>query len=187
MLVDSLVIGFLVGKLRGGRFTNLIHVKIISPWLVLAAFSMQYVAMFIFPQLVQQAIFISYVCLMLFCFLNRQNYGFYFMFAGILLNVIVMFANEGRMPVEGKAAQSLSPQDYPALEAGVYGKHVLMSDQTKLNFLGDIFYLKSPYPHPTIVSLGDIIFSIGVILFIYKMMRNRNSISQDGRGVHVKV
>lgn len=97
------------------------------------------------------------------------------MILGILLNVIVMLANHGRMPVDIEAATILSPEDVPALLAGEYGKHIALSDNTHLNFLGDIFFLQAPYPRPIIVSLGDLVLSIGVIIFIYKVMVSRKT------------
>ncbi|BCJ87035.1 DUF5317 family protein [Effusibacillus dendaii] len=53
------------------------------------------------------------------------------------------------------------------------GKHIAMSTQTHLNFLGDIFYLHAPYPHETLVSLGDIVLNVGGFIFIQKMMVKR--------------
>lgn len=170
MLIDGIVIGLIFAKLAGGKFAKLLLVHFTAPWLIAIAFVVQYASIFFFPNILLIAILISYILLFLFSVLNRMIPGFYLVLAGIFMNILVMMVNKGRMPVELEAAKDLSPEDFPALVAGEYGKHIAMSDQTHLNFLGDIFYLHAPYPHPTIVSLGDIVFSMGMIYFIYKIM-----------------
>lgn len=170
MLVDGIVIGIILALLRGGRFGNLANVDLKAVWLTIVAFAVQFSAIFLFPSLLAQAIILSYGILILFCLANRRESGFYLIMLGMLLNIIVMLANGGRMPVEMTAAAHLSPQDVPALEAGTYGKHIAMSDETNLNFLGDIIYLRSPYPHHTIVSIGDLLLSLGVILYLQQAM-----------------
>jgi len=170
LLIDGIVIGFLIALLRGGKFGNLANVDLKAVWLTVIAFAIQFSAIFLFPSLLAQAVILSYGILIIFCLVNRRQAGFYLMVAGMLLNIIVMLANGGRMPVEMTAAAHLSPQDVPALEAGTYGKHIAMSDQTHLNFLGDFIYLRSPYPHHTIISIGDILLSLGVILYLQKAM-----------------
>jgi hypothetical protein len=173
MFIDGVVIGVIIALIMGGKLSNLLSISIKYSWLILIGFSIQFAAIFIFPDHLLMAIIISNVALLSFCYLNRKQIGFNYMTIGILLNVIVMLANGGRMPVEPDAAKILSPEDFPELVAGEYGKHVVISTETHLNFLGDIFFLNHPYPRPIIISIGDIILSIGIILFLYKSMVTR--------------
>ncbi|MGZ4135515.1 MAG: DUF5317 domain-containing protein, partial [Tumebacillaceae bacterium] len=108
--------------------------------------------------------------LLLFGWLNRTQPGFGLVLFGIFMNLLVMVANRGRMPVDVEAARQMAPEDLPYLLSGSSGKHLAMSAQTHLNGLGDIFYLHAPYPHHTVISLGDLVFSIGVFLFLQMVM-----------------
>lgn len=170
MYIDSIIFGVLLSLVMGGKFINLLSIKIKYSWLILIGFMIQFGSIYFFPDYLYIAIVISNIALLSFCYLNSKNTGFKYITFGIFLNVIAMLANKGRMPVDPVAAQILAPADFPALAAGEYGKHLLISASTHLNFLGDIFFLKNPYPRPIIISLGDILITIGVIFFIYSSM-----------------
>lgn len=173
MFLDGLVIGGLIGKIRGGEFKELLNINLRAVWLIVLAFSIQFAVIFFYPDFLWLAIPLTYGILLLFSYLNRHQPGFCLIMAGIAMNLLVMVANGGRMPVDVEYAKRFAPEDVPALVAGEYGKHIGMSELTKLNLLGDIFYLHAPYPHETLVSLGDIVFSIGVFIFIQKIMVRR--------------
>ncbi|MDW8141596.1 MAG: DUF5317 family protein, partial [Candidatus Bipolaricaulota bacterium] len=49
------------------------------------------------------------------------------------------------------------------LSTGRSGNVILMSDQTKLNFLGDIFWLPAWVPGASAFSIGDAILALGII------------------------
>jgi len=170
MLLDGLVIGCIVSLFRGGKFKNLLNIQLQAIWLILFAFVVQYGAIFIFPNLLWIATPVSYFILMLFGYYNRKQAGVRFIIVGIALNLIVMVANQGRMPVDVNSAKKLYPELVPQLLSGSYGKHIAMSNYTNFNLLGDIFYLHWPYPHQTLISLGDILFSIGIFLFVQNAM-----------------
>ncbi|MGZ4030900.1 MAG: DUF5317 domain-containing protein [Tumebacillaceae bacterium] len=170
MLFDSLIIGLLVAKLRGGSFDALLRVKLTGFWLIVVSFAIQYGAIFFIPSALPVIIPTSYALLLLFGWLNRTQPGFGLVLFGIFMNLLVMVANRGRMPVDVEAARQMAPEDLPYLLSGTSGKHLAMSAQTHLNGLGDIFYLHAPYPHHTVISLGDLVFSIGVFLFLQMVM-----------------
>lgn len=170
MFIDSIVIGLIISLMLGGNFQGLLSLSLRHPWIILISFSIQFISIFFVPDQLLGAVIISTIGLLIFCILNIKVAGFNYMVIGIFLNFIVMIVNGGRMPVDVEAAKILSPEDIPALLAGEYGKHVALSENTHLNFLGDIFFLQYPYPRPIIISLGDIIFSLGVILFLYAVM-----------------
>lgn len=170
MLLDSLILGTIIAKLRGGKFFNFLHLQITAPWLILLAFMIQYPIMFLYPKILFESIIVSYAILFIFLYVNKTIPGITLMISGMFLNMLVMVVNNGRIPVETEAARDLSPSNFSTLLAGDYGKHIAMTAHTHLNFLGDIFYLQFPYPHPIIVSLGDIIFSIGIFVLVQRVM-----------------
>lgn len=87
---------------------------------------------------------------------------------GTLMNKLVMQVNGGKMPVKF----TLSKWTGFANEATFYipgSIHIGMSNQTKLNFLGDI--LDFGY---CVMSIGDIIMKAYFIIIFYKMIQIMN-------------
>jgi hypothetical protein len=179
MFIDSIIVGLFISLILGGSFQGLLTISLKHPWLIALSFFIQFGAIYIFQDQLLQAVIISNLCLLIFCYLNMKVTGFKYMATGIFLNLVVMIVNKGRMPVDVNAAKILSPDDVPALLAGEYGKHIALSENTHLNFLGDIFFLQNPYPRPIIISLGDIVLSLGVILFLYSVMINGKKKSKE--------
>ena len=50
-----------------------------------------------------------------------------------------------------------------------------MGTTTNLNFLGDIFFLR--VQPPTLVSIGDILFAIGVVILIQNAMQEKKEVA----------
>ncbi|MFC4767365.1 DUF5317 domain-containing protein [Effusibacillus consociatus] len=175
MIIDGFVLGILVAKIRGGKFRDLLNVELGSLWLIVLAFLLQYAIIIFNPSFLNFAVPLSYGLLLLFSYLNRNQLGFRWIQTGLFLNLLVMTANGGRMPVDASVVGQFAPEKLSSLSAGESGKHIAMSSDTHLNLLGDIFYLHAPYPHEVLVSLGDILFSVGVFIFIQKVMVKRRS------------
>lgn len=173
MLIDSFIVGIIVALLRGGKFRELLNVQIKCLFLVILAFLIQNAAILFFSNFLLTSVLISYCLLLIFSIMNRRAPGFVLISIGIFLNLVVMAANSGHMPVEASTISGISPDKLQALIGNNAGKHILMTGSTNLNFLGDIFYLHAPYPHQVVISLGDILFSIGVFTFIQKIMVKR--------------
>ncbi|WP_018132616.1 DUF5317 domain-containing protein [Effusibacillus pohliae] len=178
MLIDGFVIGIIVAVFRGGKLRDLFEAKLKRIWLIVFAFCVQYAIIVLNQSFLLPAVIISYGALLAFACFNQRQPGFHFILAGIAMNLLVMAANDGRMPVDVGIVRQYAPDGVSALLAGQSGKHIAMSEQTHLNLLGDIFYLHAPYPREGLVSLGDIVFSIGVFLWIQKVMVRRRSPKQ---------
>ena len=92
--------------------------------------------------------------------------------AGMLLNLIVIGANLGHMPV------SLALADRGPIELlrkGVLGYYVLMSPDTRLDFLGDWIELPPPVNRvfPQAYSPGDLVAIVGMGLTLFWSSRRR--------------
>lgn len=111
-----------------------------------------------------------YIVGMGFLYVNRAHPGFMIILIGVFLNFIVMFVNGGRMPVSAEAAAVLDPMYLDILKDQLYAKHTLLTESTKLGFLGDIIPLSSPYPKTQVISIGDVVMNIGGFKFIQYIM-----------------
>jgi hypothetical protein len=119
----------------------------------------------------------SFVFALLFLVANRAKPGFWLILVGLALNLAVITANGGQMP--GNPAQL---QRAGMIEAtlehlnGRWSPFGVAGPGTPLAFLGDVVFVPMPFREPTLVSIGDLVISLGVFAFV-----NRLSIRVRGR------
>ncbi len=176
MVFDGILISIIIGFLRKGSLRGIADLKLkgglIFPILLIIQLSIYLLqGKFMFITTISGYLFMSiYIFGMYFLWLNRQHYGFLLILAGVFLNFIVMALNGGRMPVSLEAAMILDPYYIDVLLNDVYGKHMLLTESTRLAFLGDIIPITSPYPKNQVISIGDIFMNIGIFFFIQQLM-----------------
>lgn len=159
VVVLSLVVGLVVGLLRGGRLDALARVRVVRPWLVLAAVCALLLGLVGSGAHVVGAV-ASVLCVAAFLAANRRLPGLALVAAGLFLNTVVVVAN-GAMPVSRSAAARagvstdtlLSDPRYVTADAG-----------TRLEPLGDVVPVPLPLV-PAVVSPGDVLVASGLALF----------------------
>lgn len=172
MLLDAVVIGFVVAWLRGGRLRD-DYGGLRLMWIAPAAFVMQAFSVFVLsPGLLQPVITIaSYALLLYFAYANIGNQGVRLILIGILLNVIVIAANGGYIPVDMERARSVGVAGIESLAGGPLAKHAPMTGESRLTFLGDVIPLPSPpFLFARVISIGDIFAVIGTFFLIQHLM-----------------
>src|SRR5690554_4806078 len=107
-------------------------------------------------------------------FMNRKLPGMIIAWVGMTLNAVVSLANGGRMPVDMRILEKHGM--YSELEAVLSGfdiRHVPIDDDTRLVFLSD--WIRPPgflFILNRIVSVGDVIISIGLFALIFCLVYN---------------
>jgi len=120
---------------------------------------------------------LAYMCslLMLLAFLglNWKVAGVPVLLAGLLLNLVVIGANGGRMPANPQALIATGQADRAELlvQEGAAANVVLMSDKTHLNLLGDYIVLPFLGSLGSAYSVGDLVALAGEALLVYGMVR----------------
>ncbi|QQE79909.1 DUF5317 domain-containing protein [Alicyclobacillus sp. SO9] len=166
-----ILVAVLVAWIRGGKLENLVDVKFRFYWIIILAFAVQFMTIFIDTHYVRMIDLITYTAVLVVAFLNRKSLGILLVLIGIVMNYAVMLFNRGRMPVYIPDAEKISSSSQiHSLIAGSYGKQIAMSIHTHLNYLGDIFFVGHPYPIPTLLSAGDLVVAAGVFIFIQSSM-----------------
>jgi len=96
--------------------------------------------------------------------------GFILMFLGHLLNNIVVFSNDNKMPVDGN--------EFAVIPNRIFYNYVAIDKETNIPFLSDIFIirivagpLKSMFSIDLMVSVGDLIVVLGIIFVILGTVR----------------
>lgn len=163
--------GLIAGIAQGGKISNLAKMEFRWVWLVFVGLAVQVgtevYSIFVDPRLGEDRRGIlllasSYALLIAFLALNREKPGTPLMALGLLLNIVVIFANGG-MPVSLPAARAAGFDPSGYLRASI--KHQPMGPGTVLWFLGDIV----PLPVlRNIVSVGDVLLGLGIFVFVQR-------------------
>lgn len=178
MFVQVIVLAVIIGFIFKGSFKNLSNIKIEALYLIVASFLVEAaVIMSIRKGIIHigyATYFVDvfmYVLLFIFVYKNRKSPFILLMGFGFLLNALAIFSNGGAMPVSASALKAAGIT-YNVTSQGLYN---VIGDSTRLWFLGDIF----PYTfiQKNIVSVGDIMAALGMLLLIVKGMR-RSEVSE---------
>ena len=178
MLVESVGTSLVVGKLRGGSFSNIKDASLEKWYFFILGFLVEFTAVYMasrgigfFRDNILIVHFLSYLLLFIGIYFNRGSLAFRIVFIGIFLNFLVIMANGGQMPVSGDAMADIGLMDNMiAIRGGKIITHTLMNDNTALKYLGDILVLAKPYPRPKIFSIGDVFMALGIFIYIQEIM-----------------
>jgi Family of unknown function (DUF5317) len=148
-------------------------------WLVLLAFVPQFVVVYLpitrkhFPDwLVVVCLLASQILLFGFVWLNRRIPGMPILICGLVLNLAVMAANNGFMPISPQTASRLVSKDIlldvqPPSRFGT--KDILLLPQdTRFEWLADRFLTPTWFPYQAAFSLGDVLIAIGTFWLLAK-------------------
>jgi hypothetical protein len=173
LLAAILGIGLLLGWGFGGRLRNLGTVRIHLWPLAFVGLTLQLVPL---PRLEGTlgdtvplgALLLSYAVLVFFVAVNWRLRGFVLIGIGLLLNAVVIAANQG-MPVSGNAIrQSGQAEAIGNLMSSADPKHHLAGEKDVLILLADVIPVGSPFN--IVVSVGDVISYVGAATFLTTAM-----------------
>jgi hypothetical protein len=172
ILLVGVILGLIAGYLRAWlRNYRYIVPQIQHAELVFLAFLPQALIFFV-PQTSrfvsqQWAAFIlplSLGVLLLFVWCNRRLQGFWLLGIGLLLNLSVIVANGGLMPISPETMTIVhGTHVQEALESRAFGSKDIMLpvDETKLEWLADRFTVPDQWPIQFAFSLGDVFIAVG--------------------------
>ena len=182
MIVETLVISLIIGKIKGGKIDKIGYLNIRKWYIFIAAFAIKILALLIasktdgslskiinanFPYI---HIFI-YFLFLLGLFFNLEEGGFKFIFAGSLLNFLPIAFNKGKMPISiGALKFSKLYDQLSLLDQDRIMTHGLIEEGTRFSILSDIIPIPKPYFFPKIISIGDILLGLGLYILIIKYM-----------------
>ena len=192
-ILFAIIIGLLIGFIRGGRIQG-ITAKKISLWpLGLIGVILQ-VALHLYyytggisaiDSLLPIVNFISYILVLIMFVFNLDDFWTILIAVGTTANFVVIFINGGKMPVAQSIVDGLSSGLAGTISQGMNGVYTLMDQTTTtLWFLGD--YLRIPalgtitslYGGASGLSVGTIIIMVGLIGWVqYAMSRAKTSAS----------
>jgi hypothetical protein len=107
-----------------------------------------------------------------FCWLNRAMPGFWLVTIGISLNLLVMFANGGYMPVGPDAFRRMTGLEVPSGTPLLFSKDRVLGDAAALlPWLGDRLLLPGPLARVAVWSIGDVLLLSGTGQLLWVTMK----------------
>jgi len=166
-----------------GSFSQLFRLPIQSIWMVLIALAIQILLAFVhipaarLDDLGFGLVMASYAFLLAFCFVNLRISMMWVIGVGIAMNAFVIGLNQG-MPTRDKEVTTRSGR---TIEQPIErtAKHRPESGDDLLPFLGD--RLQVPAPIDEVISIGDVVIGLGIILVCYQGSRARRRRSSRPR------
>jgi len=174
ILLLALALGLLIGVISARLQRRPYRAPSIQAvWLALIAFALQWVVAYfprgrhLFPDWFGSlALLVSLLLLLLFAWWNRSLAGMGLLLGGLVLNLIVIAANGGWMPIRPETAAYLVGSSAASpLKAGQrFGPKdiILPAEETRLEFLADRFLVPRWFPWRVAFSLGDVLIALGV-------------------------
>ena len=162
----SIAVGLVFGLVAGGKLSNLGKVRFRWPWIVVVVILVRFLVLTTPLNAIEGAQYLYVLALAVIVawtawHLNRVR-GIGLISAGAALNLIVILANGGRMPVAPELATSMGSRT-------TVGQYTVMGSQTNLNILGDWIKLG---PIPEAYSVGDVLIAVGLAIVVFLAIRN---------------
>lgn len=177
-LTLALMLLVLVARFSWPGLERLTAIEISGGLLVVLAYGVQLAGTLVQP-LRLAALVISAGLLLRFCWLNRRFTGIIVAGAGAVLNMLVMAAQGGSMPV---STQTIAAMGGPTLQAGtrflLSKSTVVAQDSGWLSLLNDRLLLPGPLGWFAAWSVGDLVLLAGVWWFLWQAMKGVADVSQ---------
>ncbi|MHB8107013.1 MAG: DUF5317 family protein [Candidatus Cryosericum sp.] len=183
LVLGVLGIALVASLITGGRLEYAWNWQLRGLWMALGAFAVQ-TALFtrwgtnlVGEALVPVVYIITLSALVAFLVTNRRVLGVPILLAGLMLNVLVISANAGRMPASSAAlaaAGRVEEADLLRLH-GAAANCVLMSDSTRLNVLGDSIVIRLGGSVGSAYSVGDLVALAGEVVIVFGVVRQKSA------------
>ena len=177
-LVLALLFAVMLVRPMRGRYSYLPHARYQKEWLVPTGFAVQIAAPMVADaaglgearSLVLLAWMFGGSVLLVACWANRPNAGFRLAAIGVSLNMAVIALNGG-MPVSVSALEYLGLSAREDQLAALTPLYHLSDVDTRLLVLGDILPVPGPALVRSVVSLGDMLLMVAIVLIVLEATR----------------
>ena len=171
----------LVGILAGGRIERLTAVKVAWWQAAPVALGLQLLAIYGLPGLDRAALVAvlvgSQLALLVVALRNWRTFGVAVAGLGVAMNLAVMVANGGLMPISPETVAASGRAGSWRIGDGSPGTHLALSKdvivplaETRLELLADRFHARMPGRLDVVFSLGDVVLLLGVMAGIVRAM-----------------
>ena len=185
MFIVAVILGIVIGLIRRGKIYRLSYINFnMSPLIYIAA--LLYICIIIMNLglldyssfLYTTFLVVSYILIAVFIIINLDIKFMYVALIGLCSNVLCFLVNGFKFPLSSNSVLSLYGDEMYNLLINGKIKFYIPAENATLSFLGNIISIGTY----NIVSIGDIITSIGIVLIVQaiisdKYMRNKSNIT----------
>jgi len=168
-ILAGLVVGLFLTRLQKRPWTV---PPLRKPWLVIIAFLPQFFNLYlpatrtrVADKFASAGLIVSLILLLFFCWFNRRLSGMWLLALGLAMNLLIIAANGGFMPISPQTVSRIvSPEILATLGNGDrfgYKDILLLPEQTRLIWLSDYFLPPEGFPYQVAFSLGDVFIAAG--------------------------
>ena len=168
-ILAGLVVGLSLARLQKRPWTV---PPLRKPWLVIIAFLPQFFNLYlpatrtwVSDDWAAVSLIASMTLLLVFCWVNRRLSGVRLLALGLAINLLVIVANGGFMPISPQTASRLVlPETLARFVIGDrfgYKDILLLPVQTRLIWLSDFLLPPEGFPYQVAFSLGDLFVAAG--------------------------
>ncbi len=176
MYIEAVLIGVLIGWLRHGRIDYFLNYPFRARYLSLIAlliFALPYI-LCVFGICDGLAVlpYISMVLCAVVILINHKCLGMKLLFLGLFLNLVIMGLNDFVMPIDTEKLLALGQTAFvDSINGGEILNYGSMYGANGLSlFLGKVISMPAWYIHTVMLSVGDIISCIGIVLVVQNSM-----------------
>jgi hypothetical protein len=189
MFLEAVLISLIIGGFRSGRLTNIIDMNIRGWYLILLSLALSLSPIFLrnFENVGNTPVmlmFFGMVILLIVLALNLDKKGVWLILLGGLMNIGIMAFNGFKMPVMmgGLESAGLSSM-FEGITDGTIINYMASEATGVMQLMTKFITIPKPYPLPKILSIGDIVMSLGLMWMIVGEMARP---SYSGRGKMVQ-
>lgn len=188
MILEAIITGFVIAIMNHGDLNKINDFKIKNFQVMILGVLLSIITQ-VFTKV--DLGFLTYICVKYYYFLHigsllliavgfLLNYEYKSLMCiglGFILNTIPIILN-GKMPVNLDAL--VATENTKTIEIISLGRSLShgVFENPKAEFLSDIFALKPPYPMARVISLGDVVITVSIVVFIVTLTRRNDGLSK---------
>lgn len=186
MIIEAIIIGIIIGTMRRGKLSRLEYLKInLSPLIILALVS--YISIIVMnlglldfnSNLYNVFLIITYSLIIIVLTFNLDKKFMFLPLIGIMMNFVCMCVNSFKIPVKSDIILRLYGTEMNNLLLANKVKFFIPAEGANLNALGKLLYIGDYYFYDIILSIGDIIIFVGIVLVIQQLMTDKYLKTRD--------
>lgn len=172
MWIEAIVLGLVIGLIRGGRISKLKEFRMGYVNLFLVGLVLQIAPFFLakvdFIKAHAALIsFVGYILVFFFLVLNYKKKGLPLMMLGTFMNIAVMLLNSLKMPIFISSTSANAINLKLSILSGNVVNYFMIDRVEGLNgYLSKFIAMPDFYPGMPVIGLADIIIALGVIHLI---------------------
>ncbi|RKD23568.1 hypothetical protein SAMN02745883_01385 [Caminicella sporogenes DSM 14501] len=181
MFLEALLIGIIIGIVKKGRLSNLSYVRFRGWILIIFALFINILLIFqskipIINGYEHYLYTFGLVLIMAVLAMNLNKKGMWIILLGVFMNFVTVVVNGFKMPIyfEGLKVAGLNNMLY-MIKSGYIANYIDLHEAVGwTKYISKFIVLPKPYPLAKVMSIGDLIMSLGIIRFLYGEMTRLN-------------